>query len=308
MKSSILMTKVIITGVTGFIGRGLAKRLLQSGTKVYGVGREQKKLDEMTAWGDFVPVIADFEDYSQLHKLISDRDFDMLCHLAWQGTTSTTADYKDYNIQIKNIQASCDAAMAAANLQCKGCACSSSYQQGSIKINSDDRTTNPILYGTAKKCASDMFMALAYKHKISCKNLILPNIYGIDDKLNTAIVFFIKQMLADEAINLISGVHQDDWVYIDDLIDGILCAVTSEKKYADYYIGRRNITTFKDKLVKMKSILNSKSELLFGTYSENYRVDYSQFDLGALFHDTGYEPKTDFTKSIIETAGWIKSL
>ncbi|MDR1245408.1 MAG: NAD-dependent epimerase/dehydratase family protein [Clostridiales Family XIII bacterium] len=33
------MKKVVITGATGFIGGALAKRLLTTGVKVYGVGR-----------------------------------------------------------------------------------------------------------------------------------------------------------------------------------------------------------------------------------------------------------------------------
>ena len=302
------MKKVVITGVTGFIGTALAKRLLQNGVKVYGVGRNIEKLNKMKKWGNFIPVVANFEDYKRLHELIDDRNFDMFWHLAWYGTSALAPAYKDYNAQIQNIEVACDAATAAFRLNCSNSSSSGSYQQFNVNINSDKGMFNPVMYAITKKCASDLFKAISYQHGMPCKNIIFPNTFGEEDKLNTAIVLFIRRLLNNEPINLISGDYLDDWMYIEDLVDGILCAASSEKKYVDYYIGHSNITTFKEKLTEMKLILSSKSELIFGTYPEVYRVDYSQFDLNALYQDTGYKPKTSFSESILKTAEWIKNL
>jgi nucleoside-diphosphate-sugar epimerase len=303
------MRKVIITGVTGFIGGALARRLLSDGVRVYGVGRDTGKLEVLKSYGDFVPVAADFADYGRLHEIIGEYGFDMFYHLAWNGTSASAPVYNDYNVQVLNIKAACDAANSAVTLRCNNSSSSSSYQQGNISISDTDgdELFNPIIYGITKRCAAEMFKAIAYKNKMSCVNLIFPNTYGPGDKLNTAIVFFLKNMLLNKPLNLISGLYKDDWMYIDDLIDGILSASQSQSVYKDYYIGHRNITSFKDKLIKMKDTLNSNSELLFGTYPENYYVNYQFFDLDALYNDTGWEANTDFGETIQKTAEWIKS-
>jgi nucleoside-diphosphate-sugar epimerase len=147
-----------------------------------------------------------------------------------------------------------------------------------------------------------------HSKNLPCVNIIFPNVYGIGDKSSSSIVFFIKKLLANEPLNLISGTYPDDWMPVDDIVDGILAAASSDAKYADYYIGHRQITTFKEKLQIMKQVLNSSSELNFGTFPESYYVDYSQFDLDALYNDTGWVAKTDFADSILQTAEWIKSI
>jgi nucleoside-diphosphate-sugar epimerase len=305
------MKKVIITGVTGFIGSALAKKLLSQGVKVFGVGQvgiDKTKLNALKQYENFIPFEADFEQYDKLHEIINDRDFDMFWHFAWNGTSASAPTYNDYNIQIQNIKATCDAAHSAVKLKCKKTSSSSSYQQCNVSISESDILFNPVTYGIVKKCSTELFMSIAYKHRISCANVVFPNIYGYGDKPDTAIVYFIKRMLSDEPIDLISGKYKDDWIYIDDLIDGIIYSAKVKKQYAEYYIGHRKITTFKEKLIAMKSILSSKSELRFGAYPENYYVDYDRFDLDALRCDTGWEAKTNFTDGILKATEWVKKL
>jgi len=300
------MKKVIVTGASGFIGGTLAKKLLSRGVKVYGVGQNQEKLNSLKQYGDFIPVTTCFEQYNSLHDLINDRDFDMFWHFAWQGTSAGTDSYKDYSVQVKNIKAACDAAASAVKLNCaRGCFVSSHYQF--FRGIDENIHFNPVLYGNAKKSAADLFKCILYNNNVSCANIIFPNIIGVGDKRDTAVVFFIKRFLADEPINLVSGKYREDWIYIDTLIDGVISAAKTEKKYTDYFIGHRNITTFKEKLTAMKSLLNSKSELKFGSYPEKCYVDYDQCDLNALHRDTGFEAKDDFAENIRKITEWISN-
>jgi nucleoside-diphosphate-sugar epimerase len=299
-----MMKKIIVTGATGFIGGALTKRLLADGAKVYGVGRNARKLEELNHNGNFIPIIADFEMYNRLHEIITDRDFDVVYYLAWNGTS--TNSYNDYGIQLINIKAVCDIVTSLAFLRCnRFIFCTSNYQRGVVNDDSVG-VFNPIIYGIIKRAASDLIKAIAYQNNISWMSLIFPNVYGPGDKLNTAVLFFIKNLIAGKPLNLISGVYPDDWMFIDDLVEGILRAAQSKRECVDYYIGHRNITTFKEKLLSMKEILYSSSELNFGAYPEKYHVDYNSFDLDALFRNTGYESKTDFKESLIKTAEWVK--
>jgi len=300
------MKKVIITGASGFIGSALAKRLLQSGVTVYGVGRNLDKLNALKSFGNFIPVVADFADYGRLDEIIPERNFDMFWHFAWLGTTSAT--YKDSALQVQNMQITYDIIQSIAKLSNKASMSGTNYQQCDINIDNDDNPFNPVAYGIVKKAATDLFKILASQNNISCNNLIFPNTFGELDKQESAIILFIKKLQANEPLNLISGDYPDDWLYIDDLVDGIIAAEKSTKNYTEYYIGHRKITTFKEKLLAMKKILSSNSELNFGKYPETNRVDCSKFDLDALYNDTGYTAKTDFAESIRKTADWLDGL
>jgi len=304
------MKKVVITGATGFVGSHLAKKLLKDGVKVYGVGRNKERLDELTKHGDFIPVVADFEQYENLHKLIDDRDFCMFWHLAWEGTRTSAADsaHYDYNIQIRNIKAASDAATTAVKIRSNGSSSSSSKQEFGVIAEDFGNRFNPSVYGVAKKAASDMFRAIAYKNNMKCNNIIFPAMFGVEDNPSSIIVFFIKQMLANEPLKLVEGHHTADWVYIDDLVDGIVSASKSKHMFRDYYIGHKSLSVFKEKLVAMKNILSSSSKLEFGEYPEVCRVDYDKLDLGALYNDTGFEITSSFEERILQTAEWVKTL
>ncbi|MDR1033435.1 MAG: NAD(P)-dependent oxidoreductase [Bifidobacteriaceae bacterium] len=303
------MKKALITGATGFIGGALAKRLLLSGDRVFGVGRNVAKLNELKQFGDFHPVQAEFSDYINLDKKINECDFDAVYNFAWQGTSSAHGDYENYEVQLTNVKVAADLATVLPKL-CSENACAlniGSYSKENVLVNSKTKF-NPNIYGITKGVASELFMAILYKNHISCNALALPNVYGPNDKTNTAIVFFIKKLLANEPLNLIPSDTVDDWLYIDDAVDGIIAASTSKKAFTEYYVGHREITTFEQKLTAMKEALNSKSELNFGKFQRTIQVNYQAFDLDALYNDTGFEAKTDFKESIVKTAEWIATL
>lgn len=79
------MNKVIITGVTGFIGGSVARKLLDDGVFVYGVCRDTAKLDELKKYDNFTPIIASFADYGRLSEKIQDKEIDIFYHFSWGG-------------------------------------------------------------------------------------------------------------------------------------------------------------------------------------------------------------------------------
>jgi nucleoside-diphosphate-sugar epimerase len=75
-----------------------------------------------------------------------------------------------------------------------------------------------------------------------------------------------------------------------------------------YYIGHRNIRTFREVVEEMRDAINPQAELRFGEYQDSLNMDYSYTDLDALYNDTGFECKADFKETIREQAEWLKSI
>ena len=297
------MKKVIVTGAGGFIGGNLVRKLLSMGTVVYGIDISADKLNHFTD-KNFVPVIADFAKYSELDKLITERNFDCFIHTAWVGSFGG-ADYYNYSLHNQNITPTCVACEKAYELGVKRFVfCGSSYQN--MISESADYPVN--YYGIVKKASVDYCMAICNKNKIECNIAILTNTYGFGDVSSKAVNTFIKKMMADQPLDLVPGTRPNDWVYVDDTVVGIISVAESHFSGKKYYVGHKNITTFKEKLISMKEVLNSKSELNFGRYPDNTYVDYSPFNANDLYNDTGFECKMDFSESILKTADWIKKL
>ena len=298
------MKKVIITGATGFIGGSLSKKLMSQGITVYGVDINAEKLDDMKRFGNFVPIVADFSKYNELDQLIDAYDFDCFFHVAWAGSLGG-ADLYNHTLQNYNVEAACIACDKAVSLHVKRFVfCSSSYSE--MFSTESDHPIN--YYGIAKKSAAALCMAICNKNGIECNIAVLTNTYGYGDTSNKAVNTFVRKMLKNEKLDLVAGDRANDWVYIDDTVTGISAVASSPCSFKTYYVGHSNISTFKSKLIEMKKVLNSSSELAFGTFSDNTFVDYSVFNSNELYEDTAFKCIVDFKESIIKTAEWIKSL
>lgn len=298
------MKKMIVTGATGFIGGALTKKLLLQGERVYGIDINAKRLEEMKQYGDFVPVVADFSAYDRLEELISERGFDYCVHTAWAGSLGGK-DLYDHELQNFNIQSACKLFDKADKLGVKRVIfCCSSYQD--MVKDGYDFTVN--YYGIAKKAASDYCLAICARNGIECNIAVLTNTYGTGDRSQKAVNTFISKMQKGEEIKLIEGNKRNDWVYIDDTVEGLIRAAESPYAFRHYYIGHRVISSFKEKLLMMKETLKSSSELRFGEYPDDTYVNYDKLDLNALYNDTGFECRSDFKESILKTSEWLRSI
>src|ERR1700704_4945927 len=83
--------KVLITGVTGFVGPYLARQLLNSGNEVTGLLRRHassqkpKSLTEMGIMGDMRLIYGDVKDLTSVLSAIQDAEPDWIFHLAAQS-------------------------------------------------------------------------------------------------------------------------------------------------------------------------------------------------------------------------------
>lgn len=139
-------------------------------------------------------------------------------------------------------------------------------------------------------------------------HVLISNTYGPYDYNFKAVCQFIKKMVNNEPLKLINETDLAEWVYIDDTVNGLIAAGEKGKNLEKYYIGHRKILTFKDYIVSLKKVLNSKSKLDFGAYQEKMGYNYNKLDLEKLYNDTGFECQADFKKSILKTKKWLEEI
>lgn len=300
------MKKVVVTGAGGFIGGALTKKLLDMGVEVYGVTTNAQRVSALACYDNFHPVIACSEEYDKLTGLLPG-NADVFYHLAWEGIVSRT-NYASADVQRRNFLMSTYAAEAAIAAECKRFVFIGSCHENLVAVNSvDGRKINGNIYGVSKKC-SRLFCENLCKDKIMFNSTVFTNIFGVGDFSRRTTNMFLKKMLKSEPISLVEGNNLYDWVYVDDAVDGLIAVGFKGQSGKQYYIGNRNLATFKEIITRVRDIVNPNAELLFGEYKDNTYIDYSGFDIDALYNDTGFECRCDFRESVLKTAEWVKNL
>lgn len=301
------MKTVAITGVCGFLGSHLCKKLLSMGVKVYGIDINLEIQKQFAELGDYVPVVADFEHYKNLHEMIAE-PIDVFFHFAWQGGLLQNS-FWDYELQLSNAKYACDAFQEASLMGAKRFVNSGTNNQIEITqfLNSKDFTPRgTTIYASAKIALELMCKTLATKSNTDFVGCMIPMPYGEGNRSMQLFNVVAKNLIEGTSPKLIEGNNLYDMIYIGDIVDAFIAIAERGKAGRTYYIGHRKLKTFRQWIEDIRDIVAPDVELKFGEYKDPLNMDYSCVDLDQLYDDTGFEVKSDFEMTIKETFKWIR--
>lgn len=299
----------MITGVTGFIGGSLARKLLAEGVNVYGVDVGSPKLEEFKKHTNFIPIIASFEDYEKLPEQIHDEEIDVFYHFAWAGGFTTAI--RDYRIQMSNAAYAGDALVAAKNIGCKKFVYAGTYNQFEIQNFLATPGFEPrytCIYSTGKTAAGLICRTLAYNLGIEYSAGLIPMPYGENNYSKQLVNVVVDNLNKGISPKLVEGNNTYDLIYIGDLVDALIAIGEKGKNQHEYYVGHRKLKTFKELMIDIRDVIAPEVQLKFGEYKDAQNIDYSKIDLEALYRDTGFECKANFEDTMKITSQWVKSL
>ena len=303
------MKKVMISGVTGFIGGSVARKLLKNGIIVYGLSRDTTGLDEFEKYGNFIPVISSFDEYERLPDKIHDEEIDVFFHFAWAG--GFTNAIRDYKLQMRNAAYAGDALVAAKKIGCKKFVYAGTYNQFEIQNFLDTPGFEPrytCIYSTGKTAASLICRTLAYNLGIEYSAGLIPMPYGENNYSKQLVNIVVNNLNNGIPPKLVEGNNTYDLVYIDDLVDALIAIGEHGRDQHEYYVGHRKLKTFRELMIDIRNVVAPNVDLKFGEFQDNQCIDYSKIDLDALYRDTGFECKADFAETMKRTSEWVKTL
>lgn len=301
------MKKAVVTGATGFIGSVLVKKLLKENVIVYGVGRDEKKLESLFD-KNFIPITGDFDKFNDLHSLIND-DIDVFFHLAWNGGFTTA--FKNYELQLYNAKIACDAMTSAISMGVKKFIYGGTINEIEVKQYLNDPNYRPrftCIHSAAKVAADMICHTLAVDNGIDYCSCIIPMPFGIGNNSPQVLNVLMKNCALGKPTKLIKGDNMYDVVHVEDIADAIHIIGEKGVNGKSYYIGHRVLNSFKSIMQYIKDCINPEAELLFGEYPEALNIDYSLIDINAVYNDTGYITPDLSKEKIIETSKWLVNL
>lgn len=301
------MSVIIITGTGGFIGGNLARRLLETGVEVIGIDISSEKMQSLTEYKKFTPLLSDDGLVYSLQNVLGGKKPDVFFHLAWHGYGKDT---NNFDVQIKNVVCAYEMAQIAGRINCKKFVLAESfheYQKNYYNNKETERSGSCSIYGASKTAAAAYVKVVCHNYNMSFNGAVFANVFGEGDYSNRTANYFISKLLNGEDLDLVRINKLYDWVYIDDVTEALI--KTGEKGIdgKSYYIGKA-IKPFRSIIEELRDILSPKSKLNFGAYDDTTYIDYSNINFNELFNDTGFFPKCDFRDSVLKTANWLKQI
>ncbi len=248
---------ILVTGVAGFIGANLAKRLCESAKDIrligidnmsdyYDVSIKESRLKSLAAYPNFAFIKGDIADKKTINNLFESHNFVVVVNLAAQAGVRYSITNPDAYIQSNiigfyNILEACRHSYDGGRTGVEHLvyASSSSVYGTNKKVpySTDDKVDNPVsLYAATKK--SDELMAHAYSklYNIPCTGLRFFTVYGPAGRPDMAYFGFTNKLVAGAKIQIFNyGNCRRDFTYIDDIVEGIVRVMkhAPEKKDGD---------------------------------------------------------------------------
>lgn len=337
------MKTYFITGVAGFIGANLAKRILNEEKDIqiigldnmnnyYDVKIKEWRLAELSKFENFKFVKGDLADKGTVEDIFKEYHPDIVVNLAAQAGVRYSITNPDAYIQ-SNLIGFYNILECCRNYPVEHLVyASSSSVYGSNKkvpYSTDDKVDNPVsLYAATKK--SNELLAHSYSklYNIPSTGLRFFTVYGPAGRPDMAYFGFTNKLLKGEKIQIFNyGNCKRDFTYIDDIVEGIVRVIEKapEKKngedglpippYKVYNIGNSN----PENLLDFVQIL--QEELIrAGVLPKNYNfeehkelvpmqpgdVPITYADTTPLEKDFGFKPRTPLREGLRKFAEWYK--
>lgn len=207
--------KILITGVTSFIGRALARRLISEGTETFGVVRPDSKNKD--GLPEMLNVIeCDLSDSHKLSTLLPDT-IDACIHLGWDGIGR--CGRMDHAVQSVNIANTLSLIPVLKELGCRRLIFAGSQAEYGIvtKKITEETVCNPVSeYGKAKLAVLDKAFKLCNENEITYIHARIFSVYGAGDHATSLVDSCIRAFMEGKHIDL--GPCEQTWnyLYVDD--------------------------------------------------------------------------------------------
>lgn len=235
---------VLVTGVAGFIGSNLVKRLFEEikDIKVVGIDNmndyydvqlKEYRLKELSSQSDFIFIKGSISDKQLIEKIFIEYQPEIVVNLAAQAgvrysITNPDAYIESNLIGFYNILEACRHSYdnGKKGVEHLVYASSSSVYGSNKKVpySTEDKVDNPVsLYAATKK--SNELIAHAYSklYNIPSTGLRFFTVYGPAGRPDMAYFGFTNKLCEGKKIQIFNyGNCKRDFTYIDDIVEGVV--------------------------------------------------------------------------------------
>ena len=326
--------RILVTGVAGFIGFSLARRLLARGDTVigvdvvndyYDVSLKEARLDLLRTEGQdrlrFHRV--NFADYDALTATLAGEEFERIVHLGAQAGVRYSIENPHAYVQ-SNLVGHLNLLEVARHRQVEHMvyASSSSVYGGNTKLpfSVDDRVDHPLsLYAATKKADELMSETYAHLYRLPLTGLRFFTVYGPWGRPDMMMWIFTQKIIEGTPIPVFNnGDMYRDFTFIDDIMAGVIASLDSPppddgevkaggsvKPHRIYNIGNHRSEHLMKVVEILEGELGRKAQVeMHPMQPGDARQSFA--DIDAIQQDLGYQPSTAIEQGVPRFVQWYK--
>ena len=332
-----LEMKLLVTGIAGFIGFHVARRLLADGHYVlgldavndyYDIRLKEARLAQLEGSPNYRFLKIDIADRQGVARLFADFRPDRVIHLAAQAGV---------RYSITNPHAYVESNLVAFTNILEGCrhngvehlvyASSSSVYGANTRVpfSVHDNVDHPVsLYAATKKANELMAHTYSHLYRLPTTGLRFFTVYGPWGRPDMAYFLFTKAIVAGEPVDVFNhGRMQRDFTYIDDIVEGVVRVLqcvpapdadwngarpdpgTSNAPYRIYNIGNNNPVELMRLIEVLENCLGRKAVKRMLPMQPG-DVPSTFADIDDLSRVTGFKPATRLEDGMARFVEWYR--
>lgn len=311
--------RILITGGAGFIAYHLACRLqderheislLDNFNDFYDPALKRRNIRDLQSRGRAGLFETDILDVAGLRRVFEEVQPEGIVHLAaWAGvrpSLQNPAIYAEVNVTgtINLLQLARQFGTASFIF-----GSSSSVYGGSERIpfSEDDPVDRPVSPYAATKRAGELLChtyARNYAMHITCLRFFTA--YGPRQRPEMAIHMFARLIEEGKEIPVFGdGESRRDYVYVDDIISGIVAALRVNPPFEIINLGESRTTTLRSLISQLEAAMGKKAILRFcPAQPGDMQITFASIDKAR--HLLGYQPTTPVEDGIPRFVEWYR--
>jgi len=309
------MSRILITGVAGFIGSSLARALLAEGATVRGVDNlSTGKLENLEGIRNRIEFVeADVQDAGAMDSACEGCEY--VYHqaaipsvpLSVKNPVDTTASNLNGTLQVL------EGARKAGVRRLMYAASSAAYGDAPEQPKHEAMLPSPISPYAVQKLAGEHFIAsYARCYGLDAVSLRYFNIFGPrqdpGSPYSGVLAIFISKMLAGETPTIYGdGGTSRDFTYIDNVVEANLRIAKTSANVAGkvFNIATGKSITLLEAYETLKRVTGYKGDVNFRPEREG-DIRHSLADISLAQSSFGYQVVTDFADGLEQTVEWYK--
>jgi nucleoside-diphosphate-sugar epimerase len=161
-------------------------------------------------------------------------------------------------------------------------------------------------YAAAKWSASAYAQMFHRLYQLPVVILRIFLVYGPwQQDLQKLMPYVILCLLRGEAPKLSTGQRQVDWIYVEDVVDGLLAAALApDVEGCKIDLGSGSLVSIRTVVEYLVNLINSEAKPLFGMLPDRQMEQIRRANVADTFAKIGYIPKTSLQDGLKNTVEW----
>jgi UDP-glucose 4-epimerase len=293
--------RVLVGGASGFLGSHLCRRLLATGAEVHGVSRRPEAAgggEDIRWWQcDLVNALA-------VQELLCRVKPDVIFHLGGMVTAEPALELVEPTFH-SLVASTVNVLTAVVRTGCGRVVLAGSLEEPTGE--SVDALTPSSPYGAAK-LAAGMYARMFVKLYQAPVVIVRPYMtYGPGQRPTKVIPYTIMSLLRSEAPRLSKGQRFLDWVYVDDLIDGLVRAAAHPGIVGRTLdLGSGTPVSIKDIVMRLVRLIDPSITPQYGIEPDRPDDRIRLADVETTEHAIGWRARTPLDEGLAQTVEWYR--